>query len=152
MALGKLSARLKTLLGVKDTPRRVAVAFAVGVFIGMSPLLGLHTVLALLVAWAFKLNRFVAITGVFITNPWTIIPIYTFSTWVGGVILRAERLMPDIDWGNVTLKGLLADTGHLLWPFVLGTTLVGAVSAAVGYALVKKAVERVQKSNAVKED
>ena len=32
----------------------MATAFAVGVFIGMSPLLGIHTVLGLLAAWAIQ--------------------------------------------------------------------------------------------------
>ena len=38
---------LDTLLHVNDTPERTARAFALGVFLGFSPFLGLHTIVAL---------------------------------------------------------------------------------------------------------
>lgn len=136
--------RLRGLLAIDDPPRRVAAAFAVGVFIGMSPLLGLHTVLALLIAWAFRLNRFVAITGVYITNPWTIVPIYAFSTWVGALITGADNLIPAMDWNHMTMQTLIEDMGHLLVPFLVGTTAVGLISGALSYIIIKKAVERAR--------
>ena len=65
----------------------IALAFSVGIFVGMSPLFGIHTILGLILAWIFSLNKFVTIVGVYITNPWTIVPIYTFATWFGGKLL-----------------------------------------------------------------
>ncbi|MCU0251870.1 MAG: DUF2062 domain-containing protein [Vicinamibacterales bacterium] len=41
---------LESLLHTHDSPRRTAAAFAVGVFVSFSPALGLHTLLALIVA------------------------------------------------------------------------------------------------------
>ncbi len=38
---------LESLLHIHDTPQRTALAVAVGVFIGFSPFLGLHTIIAL---------------------------------------------------------------------------------------------------------
>ena len=48
---------LNQLLHTHDTPQRTAIAYAIGVFFGFSPFLGLHTVLGLVVAFAFSLNR-----------------------------------------------------------------------------------------------
>jgi uncharacterized protein (DUF2062 family) len=48
---------LDQLLHTHDTPKRTALAYAVGVFFGFSPFLGLHTVLGLVVAFALNLNR-----------------------------------------------------------------------------------------------
>ena len=48
---------LRRLLALDDTPERIALAFAVGVFLAFSPLLGLHTVLGLAIAFLFGLNR-----------------------------------------------------------------------------------------------
>ncbi len=45
---------LEQLLHTHDTPRRTAAAYALGVFFGFSPFLGLHTILG--VALAFMLN------------------------------------------------------------------------------------------------
>ena len=41
---------LSTLLHIDDTPERTAAAFALGVFCGFSPFLGLHTVLGVIFA------------------------------------------------------------------------------------------------------
>ncbi len=138
----KFKERLRSILGVRDTPRRTAMAFSTGVFIGMSPLLGLHTVLALLVAWLFRLNKLAAITGVYVTNPWSIVPIYTFSTWVGTLVLGMDRVLPEIDWNHMTVGKLFNELSHLLLPFVIGTTLVAAVSAVLAYFVVFRALKR----------
>ena len=53
----KTRAWLEQLLHTHDTPQRTASAYALGVFFGFSPLLGLHTVLGLIFAFALRLNR-----------------------------------------------------------------------------------------------
>ncbi|MCX8031395.1 MAG: DUF2062 domain-containing protein [Thermodesulfovibrionales bacterium] len=108
-----------------DTPQRVAFSFAIGVFIGMSPFLGLHTVLGIAVAWLCNLNKFVTIAGVYVTNPWTIIPIYTFATWVGAEIIGLQHILPYIQWHQMTLWKLIYSLQNLLLPFLLGTTITG---------------------------
>jgi uncharacterized protein len=114
----------------------MAVAFAVGIFLGMSPLLGLHTVLGLAAAWIFKLNRLITLVGVYVTNPWTIVPIYTFATFCGAKVLGMENIIPDIDWADISFFGLLSEFRSLLIPFIVGTTLLGLVSAAIGYLVI----------------
>lgn len=137
--------KLREVVSIKDSPKKIAMSFAVGVFLGMSPLIGLHTVLGLAAAWIFRLNKFVTIIGVFITNPWTIVPIYTFSTWFGAKLLGIKKVIPDIDWNNISFSYLLKEMEHLLWPFVLGTTLVGVLSAVIGYVIIHHAVIRNRK-------
>src|SRR4029450_3423458 len=48
---------LDTLLHIQDTPERTAAAFALGVFFGFSPFLGLHTVLGILFAFLVTVHR-----------------------------------------------------------------------------------------------
>lgn len=119
----------------------MAIAFAIGVFIGMSPLLGIHTVLGLLAAWLFRLNRFITLIGVFVTNPWTIVPIYSFGTWVGARIMGMDNFIPEIDWSHITLLGFLKEFRPLLLPFIIGSTVVGIVSAVLSYILIYKAAK-----------
>ncbi|PYR60956.1 MAG: hypothetical protein DMF85_03510 [Acidobacteria bacterium] len=45
---------LEQLLHTHDTPQRTAAAYALGVFFGFSPLLGLHTVLGLVFAFGSR--------------------------------------------------------------------------------------------------
>jgi uncharacterized protein (DUF2062 family) len=134
--------KLAAIFSIKDSPKKIAISFAVGVFIGMSPILGLHTVLGIAAAWIFRLNKFVTISGVYITNPWTIVPIYTFATWFGAKLLGVKKIIPAIDWNNISFNYLLNETSHLLLPFVFGTTLLGLLSAIAGYIIIYQAVMR----------
>ena len=127
---------------MKDTPHRISTAFALGIFIGISPFFGIHTILGISLAHLFRLNRFVTIIGVYVTNPWTIIPIYTFCTWVGAKCLRLQKILPHIDWGHITFSMLLKDLGPLLMPFLLGTLLIGLFASMVSYAIVYALLKR----------
>lgn len=131
-----LKDKIKLILGVKDTPHRISMAFALGIFIGMSPLFGIHTLLGLLFAYLFRLNKLTTIVGVYITNPWTIIPIYTFSTWVGARCLGVNKLLPDIDWRHVTFGALMNDFSPLLMPFIVGTVIMSVFSAVISYIII----------------
>lgn len=134
--------RFRQILFINETPRRIAAAFAVGVFIGMSPLLGLHTVLGLAIAWQFKLNKFVTLIGVYVTNPWTIVPIYSFGTWLGARLMGLGHIIPDINWSDISFLGFIEQFRHLVLPFIVGSTVLGTVSAAAGYAIVLHAVKK----------
>jgi len=108
----------------------------------MSPLIGLHTVLGLLVAWVFKLNKFVSIVGIYVTNPWTIVPIYSFGIWLGAKLLAINHIIPDIDWAHLSMQELLHTMGPLLLPFLLGTTVLGTVSALLSYFIIYRTVKK----------
>jgi uncharacterized protein len=120
----------------------MATAFAVGVFIGMSPLLGIHTILGLLAAWLFRLNRLITLLGVYITNPWTIVPIYSFGTWIGARIVGMHRIIPVIDWTQITFLGFLKEFRPLLLPFIIGSSALGVISAIVSYLIIYKAAQK----------
>ncbi|MGC2062730.1 MAG: DUF2062 domain-containing protein [Thermodesulfovibrionales bacterium] len=135
-------AKLRQVFSIGESPRRIASAFALGVFIGMSPLLGIHTVLGIAFAWVLKLNRLVTLVGVYVTNPWTIVPIYTFGTWLGARLLGIDHILPEIDWAHISFSELLRDFRPLLMPFLLGNTVLGLVSALVSYAVIFKTVKK----------
>ena len=107
-----------------------------GIFIGMSPLIGLHTALAIGAAWLFRTNKFVTVVAVYITNPWTIVPIYTFSTWLGASLLGIDKIIPTIKWHSMSWSYLFHELSFLIWPFVVGSMLVAFVSALLGYVIV----------------
>ncbi|HBG93491.1 MAG TPA: hypothetical protein DDX12_08520 [Nitrospiraceae bacterium] len=140
----KLRDRLRNILTVKDSPRRLAMAFSVGIFIGMSPLFGIHTILGLIAAWVFGLNRIVTITGVYITNPWTIVPIYTFSAYIGAKCLGIKQIVPEIDWAHITFSNFAHELNPLLTPFVFGTLLIGFISAVISYFIIYHAVKKAR--------
>jgi uncharacterized protein (DUF2062 family) len=142
MSILKFRERFRQVLYIKDSPNKISTAFALGVFLGMSPLIGIHTLLGIAFAWLFGLNRIVTLVGVYVTNPWTIIPIYTFGTWVGARLLGINHLIPPIDWAHVTFFELISKFSNVILPFLIGTTFVGTISAIVSYFVMYKAVKK----------
>ena len=134
-------AKLRELLSIDEPPHKIAAAFAMGVFIGMSPFLGIHTLLGLTIAWHFKLNKLVTVMGVFVTNPWTIVPIYTFGTWVGARLMGIDSVIPVIDWSHITFFGFLGKFSHLLLPFIIGNMLMSFLSAVISYFVIYRIIK-----------
>ena len=132
---------LNQLLHTHDTPQRTAVAFAVGVFFGFSPMLGLHTILGLGVAFAFNLNRVAVLLGVYSNLPWILPAYYSLATLLGAAILRVKvppNLLRDFQqslsgrsWADFRQLGTALTP--LLWAFVLGSMIGAVILAAIAY-------------------
>lgn len=131
----KIVDKLKLILYIKERPSKIALTFSIGLFIGMSPLLGLHTVLALAIAVVFRLNKLVILLGTYVTNPWTLVPIYTFSTILGARLLK-KSIKIDINWNHLTFTDLLHQSGNILLPFITGTFIVGALCSVLSYIII----------------
>jgi uncharacterized protein (DUF2062 family) len=151
--------KFRSIFSVKDTPRRISLAFAMGVFMGVSPFLGLHYILAFCIAWLFRLNKLVTIVGVSVNNPWTIVPISTFCAWFGAKILGIKHMLPTVDWNSVTLSNIISkmtdlhnfiDLVNKLMPlikaFVVGSLIACTVSAVVSYFIIHVLITRYKKA------
>jgi hypothetical protein len=136
---------IKKLLHVDDTPERTALAYSIGIFLGFSPFLGLHTVVGLTIAFLFGLNRPAILLGVWTNSPWWIVPYYVAATWVGMQVTGSL-----IDW--TTLKGIfqfgmdqefmssvfwsrIASQGDLLLSFLIGSFILCTFFSLVAYPL-----------------
>src|ERR687892_2559885 len=88
-------AAFRRLLAIDDPPERTALAFSIGIFIAFSPFLGLHTIMATLIAFLFRFNKVAIYTGTFINNPFlTLIPIIIASYAIGALILGRPLALP----------------------------------------------------------
>lgn len=131
--MAKVKEQMRRVLGLNDTPHRTALAFALGVFIAFSPLLGLHFILAIVSAWLFRLNRVAILVGAFVNNPWTFTPITLSSTWFGIELCCKTHEIPPISFENLTFSTMGTQLKSYFFPFVLGSTLLGVVFAVVSY-------------------
>jgi uncharacterized protein (DUF2062 family) len=142
---GLMRGWLDTLLHVADTPERTAAAFALGVFFGFSPFLGFHTVLAILVAFLFNLNRVAALLGVYSNLPWIIAPYYAIVTMIGAKIIGhapPESFKTELAglfelsvFGGEFWHQLITILKPWLWPYTVGSLLGAIVMAAIAYPL-----------------
>jgi uncharacterized protein len=136
-------AAFRRLLALDDPPERTALAFAVGVFIAFSPFLGLHTLLATLVAFLFRFNKLAIYTGTFINNPFvTLVPITLASYGVGARLLGRPLRLPRA--GLALLKEphpltgaywqeLFHHGGDVLLPFAVGSLCLAVVCSLIAY-------------------
>jgi uncharacterized protein (DUF2062 family) len=137
--------RLREVISTNDSPKKIALSFSLGVFIGLSPFLGMHTILGISAVWLFRTNKYVTIASVYVTNPWTIVPIYTFSTWLGTKLFGVDIIIPQLKWHAISCLYLFNEVRFLLWPFIFGSMLVALVSSFIVYLVVYHAVVKQRK-------
>ena len=144
-----LATKFRGLLRLDDPPRRIALALAVGVFIGCTPFWGLQTGLSVVVATVCRLNRAATITGTWLNLPW-------FAPFVYGAAIHVGLYVaPGLGAGDAaSLDLLLRDPSALSWaavwswlrgrslPLLIGSAIVGGVAAAVTYAVALAALWR----------
>jgi uncharacterized protein (DUF2062 family) len=109
--------------------RWVVPAFAIGLFVAFMPIFG-HTVLAILIALALRVNIPVAALSTWASNPATMFPMYYFAYRLGSMLLGWEMqpfaFEPTLDW--------LTHSFVNIWqPMLLGCFLLGVASAIAGY-------------------
>lgn len=106
----------------------VARGLALGVFIALTPTLGVQLVLTALLAYALRVNLPVALAACWITNPATAPVIYALEfrlgLWLSGPVVDTE--------GTGGLRQLVASV-RPLW---VGSLVAGTFAAAAGYGLV----------------
>jgi hypothetical protein len=151
----------KRILHADDTPHRIALGVAIATLVAFSPLLGLHTLIALSLAALLRANKAVCIPVVWITNPLTALPIYGSCWWLGRWILTGglkdgpepvEEILraspPEYSGlGALThlheaefwrfLAGTIFSFGAELW---LGCLIAGALSAVVAYFVSRRVI------------
>jgi uncharacterized protein (DUF2062 family) len=133
----------RRLLALDDPPERTALAFSVGVFIAFSPLLGLHTILATLVAFLFRFNKIAVYSGTFINNPFlTLIPIIISSYAIGAFLLGHPLRIPAEGLALLKEPHLLTagyysrlfhESWYIVWPFCIGGMVLSVVCSLIAY-------------------
>jgi uncharacterized protein (DUF2062 family) len=151
-------ARLRHLVGaflhLDDTPPRIAAAFGVGVYIAFHPLFGLHTLMALGIAFAFRLSRAAVLVGIYVNNPWTIAPMYLAGTTLGCLILGVPLDgLEGIHWdlgSEAFYRTLMVSLRPYLWPYVIGNTILGIVCGLAAFAGMRWFLERRARRTALR--
>ena len=137
---------LRRLLLLDQSPHRISLAFAVGVFFGFSPFWGIHTVLGLIAAFVARLNRVAVLIGVWTNTPWTMAPAASVGTTLGLLVLGMEVKFPDLPEQSLASRqfwqGAWTEFGHLLWPFFVGNMVLATLAGTLAYLVMKKILSR----------
>jgi uncharacterized protein len=122
--------RIYSILSLDSHPGHIAAGFAVGVFISFTPFLGLHTPMAIAVAFLFRLNKVTCVTGAWVNTPITVVPIlglsYKLGRFLRGRPLNELPLKGGVEWHNLEKYAK---------SIILGTSILGFFAAVFAYFL-----------------
>jgi uncharacterized protein (DUF2062 family) len=164
-----LNRLLRALGKASGSSHHVALGVAVGFFIGWLPIVGIQMVVAIIVCGIVRANKVVPIFPIWLTNPATVIPVYSFNYWVGWKIVGGPPLEdlvvvlqkmirhhdPDPGMGRWEMwwMGIRQALGELLsmgWemqlPLWLGCVIVGLALAVPSYYITYRLVESFRKA------
>ena len=145
----------RRLVNLRASPHEIALGCAIGAFVSVTPLLGVQTILAVLLATLLRGNVPASIVGTFVGNPlsW---PFIWASTYAMGLQIVGFEGMLDpatfqhnmlLVWAAVIEHSpqLLDATVTLLWPLVwpmlAGSIPLGLLTGAVVYYICKNGVQ-----------
>ncbi len=148
--------RLKRLfiyrvLHVDDTPHRIALGVAIGIFITWTPTMGFQMILTVLLSAMFRANKLVGVPFVWISNPLTLFPVYGPNFLVGSWALGGGYTWSEFQnalarashfHGNIIerIQAWWEATWQVFAPLWLGSILVGLILGTLSYFAVHYAV------------
>ena len=130
---------------IRGKPREVALGFALGLFIGMTPTIGVQMPIAIFFAALCKWSKLSAAIGVWISNPLTAPLIYGLTYVTGAKLMSLDPVfnMPlSPTWS--TLKAMLQKAPQALGAMTVGGAIIGLPLAVIGYYLSYEAVQKYQ--------
>lgn len=132
-------------LKIRGRPREIALGFALGLFVGMTPFMGAHTLIAVPLAALFKWNKISAAVAVWVTNAFTAPIIYGITYMLGAHLVGATQQFgfSEINsWDK--LYHLVLNTPEIFWAMSVGGIILGIPLAVMGYYFAYTVVSRYQ--------
>ena len=157
MPVGKLLRRLKNVfifrvLHVDDTPHRIALGVAVGMFVAWTPTIGFQMVLTVLLATLLRANKLVGVPFAWISNPFTLVPIYYPNYRLGRWLLGHKDVPPTfldnipvpvqtdswVHYWIYQVQTWWSRTWDVFMPLWLGSVVVGLVLGIATYFVIRR--------------
>ena len=136
---------LRSFLMLDDSRHSIALGTAIGMFVGLTPTVGLQMIIVM-VLWSatrrlFRFNQVAALLTVYISNPLTFVPIYyglyRVGAWFSGGALTRDRLIEILTFNDVggwwsSCVNLWTEIGL---PLAIGTAVVATAGGLMTYPI-----------------
>lgn len=146
---------LRSILMLDDSAHSIALGTAIGMFIALTPTVGIQMLIVLCVAFLtgpfFRFNKIASLITVYVSNPLTIVPIYWFDYKIGTYYVGGSMTQDDFakilefegfaGWWE-TVKQLLLEVGS---PLIIGSLIVATFFALATYPIMLRLVTHFQK-------
>jgi len=125
----------RQLRALRGRPHELSLGIAIGVFIGITPTIPFHTVLAIALAVVLRASKLAAALGVWVGNPLTIPFFYYASYQLGRRLLGLPELHLPADYSIISMMKL---SGHLTIAMLYGGMALGILPALLAYMFTYK--------------
>ena len=150
---------LERLGALKASDNAIALGFACGAGISMTPFIGFHSILAILSAWMMHASIPSALIGTIVGNPWTFALIWP-ATYETGRLILSINARSNIDFimifknlKEAFLKSdyadVLLDVKEVIVPMIVGSVLFYAATFLISFFGIKQLLKRVRKNTPI---
>ena len=152
MVRTKARDKWRQLKHIDDTIEHIVRGLAAGVAVGLIPLFGLQMLIAAGITHLLRGNIAASISGTFVSNPLTYIPLYLFNLEVGMTVMHSLGLMnkqghhiTDIPDRVQNLKvSIWQLSGEYLAMLFIGSAIVAALGFVLTYILARPLIRYYQ--------
>ena len=126
-------------ISLKGEPSQIAAGVAIGVFVGVTPTIPLHTGLIVLICLLFRQNITAGYLGAWtISNPLTVPLLYISQYELGRFLLGMERSRFAVN--DYTIAGITALGWEILLPLLTGGILMAPFFALPAYFISRRLI------------
>ncbi len=126
--LGQMLVRMRQLEG---TPHYLALGMAVGIFVSITPIIPLQTLVAIAFAFLVRGSKSAAVLGTWLSNPLTIPVVYYANYKLGCTLLGYQKTLDSIAFDSFSQ---LMEMGlEVTWAMIVGGLVIGAILGVVAY-------------------
>ena len=135
------------MLGSDSPPEVVAASFAIGVAVSFTPLLGLHWIIALLIAVVLKLNKVDILLGTLVVNPLTLPAVGAVAIPIGRFFLQARReAIARLPWREMFRRSFWTAAGPTMRAIgvqmAVGMFVLAVVAGTLTYVVLLQLIRR----------
>ena len=124
---------LLRILRIRSSDYSLSAGFAAGVAVSFTPLIGLHFLLGIALAWLIRGNMIMSMIGTAVGNPWTFPFIWALIYAVGGSVLGRSPGKTDVS--ALSYELLLNSPGEVMVSMFTGGLIMGGVFGLVTFLL-----------------
>jgi uncharacterized protein len=133
----KIRSVISRLLTMEGKPQKVALGYALGIFLATTPFVGLKALIALLITQLCKWKKVAAIIGVYHVNSLTGPFFYAFSFFLGKTVMGYDCSFNFPD--HVGFQAILicfAGSKEIFISLLVGGLIIGIPLSFIAYKLV----------------